>query len=281
MSTELSKRQLESAKEIVIPVWPKELYKGYIKLIHDKPIEWYGAIARKLDDVSINKRLRTGFNAFLTMPLAIIGRNTARSAHHLADGDYHRPTQVIGGGVGAAAAWWFGGKAAFAYLTTQAPVISGIVSGAGVLGATAKIATLVATTVVAGLVVVPPAFMVGTLALATVGAAVVAAVSTIPAALNIRTGLKRTWFRMKGVKGVDFDGPEELKEIADNSLSSRYEREAYRTVQNNLWRLSDSTKKELYEGLKKEFDQAAAPANQNQPVPTPVAQPAAVSKPTP
>jgi hypothetical protein len=270
----LDQRQMESAKEIVIPIRPKELYEAYAKAVYDKPVSRYQALAKKVDSFSIHKRMRTGLNAVLTLPLGIIGRNTARAAHTLADGEWKRPSQVIGGGVGAAAAWWFAGKAAFGWLTTSAPGISAVASQAGLLGGVVKIGALITSAVVTGLAVTPAAFMVGTLAAATAGAAVVAVASTLPAALNIKTGLKRTLFRLKGVKNVDFDGPEEEKAISYDSLRARQERKDYSEMSWKIQNLTDEHQKDIFDKLKDKFDAAAA-ANQVQPV----AQPAAVAAP--
>ena len=268
----LDQRQMESAKEIVIPIRPKELYEAYAKAVYDKPVELYQSIAKGIDALSIHKRMRTGLNAFLTMPLAIMTRNGARAAHTLADGQWKRPSQVVGGGVGAAAAWWFAGKAAFGWLTTSAPGISAVASQAGLLGGAVKIGALITSAVVTGLAVTPIAFMVGTLAAATAGAIVVTAVSSIPALLNIKAGLKRTFFRLKGVKDVDFDGPEEEKAISYDSLRAREERKNFSEMSWKVNNLTDEHQKEIFDKLKEKFDAAAA-ANQNQP--QPVAQPAA------
>ena len=270
----LDQRQMESAKEIVIPIRPKELYEAYATAVYDKPVNAYRGLAKMIDSVSIHKRMRTGLNAVLTLPLGIIGRNSARAAHTLAGGEWKRPSQILGGGVGAAAAWWFTAKAAFTYLTTQAPVISAITSQATLLGGVAKIGTLIGTAAVTGLAVTPLAFMAGTLAVATAGALVVGLASTVPAALNIKAGLKRTWFRMKGVTGVDFDGPEEEKAINYDSLRAREERKNYGEISWKVGSLTDEHQKEIFDKLKEKFEAAAA-ANQNQP--QPVAQPAAAA----
>jgi hypothetical protein len=265
---------MESAKEIVIPIRPKELYEAYAKAVYDKPVSWYQSLAKGIDAISINKRMRTGVNAVLTMPLAIIGRNGARAAHTLADGQWKRPSQVIGGGVGAAAAWWVAGKAAFGWLTTAAPGISAVASQAGLLGGVMKVGAAIVAAVTSGLIVTPIAFMVGTLAAATAGAVVVAAVSTLPALLNVKAGLKRTIFRLKGVKDVDFDGPEEEKAINYDSLRARDERKTFGEMSWKLNSLTDEHQKEIFDKLKDKFEAAAA-ANQNQP--QPVAQPAAAA----
>ena len=268
----LDQRQMESAKEIVIPIRPKELYEAYATAGYDKPIGFLRNIAKKIDSISIAKGMRNGVLAVVTMPLGIIGRNSSRAFHTMAGGEWKRPTQVVGGGVGAAAAWWFAGKAAFTYATTSMPGVAAVASQAGLLGGVVKIGALITSAVVTGLAVTPVAFMVGTVAAAVAGAAVVATVSTLPAALNLKAGLKRTLFRLKGVKDVDFDGPEEEKAISYDSLRAREERKNYSEMSWKIQNLTDEHQKEIFDKLKDKFDAAAA-ANQNQP--QPVAQPAA------
>jgi hypothetical protein len=274
---QLDERQLESRKEVIIPIKLRELYKAYIKLAYDKPIDLVKGIARKVDDFSVAKRMRTGLLAVATMPLGIITRNSSRAAHYVAEEKF---PGAAGGVVGAAAAWWFGGKMAFGYLTTQAPVIAGIASQAGVLGAAAKIATLVATTVLTGLAILPPAFMIGTVAAAVAGAAVIGVLSTVPAAFNLKSGFLRTMDRLRGIKGVDYDGAKEEQEISYNSLSARNERKEYSQISWKIRGLTDEHQKEIFDNLKEKFDAAAA-ANQNQPVAQPAAAPAAPAAPKP
>jgi hypothetical protein len=266
---QLDERQLESRKEVIIPIKLRELYKAYAKGVYDKPIDLVKGIARKVDDFSVAKRMRTGLLAVVTMPLGIITRNASRAAHYVAEEKF---PGAAGGVVGAAAAWWFAGKMAFTWATTQAPVIAGIASQAGVLGAVAKIGTLVATTALTGLAVLPVAFMVGTVATAVAGAAVIGALSTVPAAFNLKTGFLRTLDRIRGIKGVDYDGAKEEQEISYNSLSARNERKEYSQISWKIRGLTDDHQKEIFDKLKEKFDAAAA-ANQNQP--QPVAQPAA------
>ena len=268
---QLDERQLESRKEVIIPIKLRELYKAYIKAAYDKPIDLVKGIARKVDDFSVAKRMRTGLLAVVTMPLGIITRNSSRAAHYVAEEKF---PGTAGGVVGAAAAWWFGGKMAFGYLTTQAPVIAGIASQAGVLGAIAKIGTLVATAAISGLVILPPAFMIGTVATAIAGAAVIGVLSTVPAAFNLKSGFLRTMDRLRGIKGVDYDGAKEEQEISYNSLSARNERKEFSEMSWKIRGLTDEHQKQIFDTLKEKFDTAAA-ANQNQP--QPVAQPAAAA----
>ncbi len=266
----LNEHQMESRKEIVIPITLSGLLKGYSKIVYDAPVELFKKLTRKIDDLSIHPRMRTGFGAVVTMPLGIMTRNGSRAAHNLADGKYLHSSHVLGG-VGAAAAWWVAGHAAFASMAAS--------SVFGFTGGTAVAATLAA--VGTGFAVVPLAFTVATLASAVAIGGAITALSTIPAVVNLKTGLLRTLDRVKGIKGVEYDGKKELEEISYNSLSARYERKEYNEISYRLRYLSEDHQKEIFDGLKEKFDKAAA-ANQNQPQPAPVAAPAAAPKaPTP
>ena len=268
----LSDRQRESRKEIVIPIRPKELYKAYADWITEKPVEGYKAVARFADSIATPKRMRTGFTAVVKLPLGIMGRNAARAAHYVAD---KKLPGGIGGVLGAGAAWWFAGKAAFAWATTSAPGLAAVASQAGVIGAATKIATLVGTTVLTGLAVVPPAFMIGTIVTATAAAAVIGVASVVPALINIKTGILRTVDRFKGIKGVDYDGQKEEEEITYNSLRAREERRLYNDIGWKVDRLSEEHQKELFTRLTEKFGKAAEKAAPAQDDPAPVAQPAA------
>jgi hypothetical protein len=265
----LDAHALEARKEIIIPIRLKELYKAYVTATFDKPIEWMQKIARGVDSIAINKRMRTGVQAVATLPLGIVLRNSARSANWVAE---KKAPGIITGVVGTGAAWWFGGTSAYAWAMSHAPVLSSLATHTGLLASAAKVAVAAATTVVSGLVIIPPALMIGTAAAAVAGAAVIGTLSLVPAAFNLKTGLLRTLDRLRGIKGVDYDGKEEEQEISHNSLYARNERKSYGEVSYKIRNLTDEHQKEIFDNLKEKFDQAAA-ANQNQPAP--VAQAAA------
>ncbi len=270
----LNDHQIESRKEIVIPITLKGLVEGYSKLAYDAPVSLYKKITRFIDNVAIHKNARNGYLAVATMPLGIMARNGARAAHNLADGKYLKGvSQWLGGTVGAGGAWWVAGNALFGALTTNVPLLASVGG---------KIATVAVAAVLSSPVVIP-AFMVGTLAMATAVGVGITALSAVPALVNIKSGLLRTLDRIKGIKGVNYDDAAAEQEITQNSLSSRYERQQYAQVTNGLRYLSEETQKGIYESLKSKFEVAAAPANQNAPQPQQVAQAAAKvsSKPTP
>lgn len=263
--SKLDQHQIESAREIVIPINIRGLAKGLTKIFYEVPVELYKTVARKADDMAVNKRMRQGVFAFATMPASIMIRNGARAAHQLADGKYKNTAQVIGGTAGAGAGWWVAGKALFGALATHMPAAVGIV---GKIGAAAIAGT-------ATLPVVIPAFMVGTLAAATAAAVTITALSAVPAVANIVPGFKRTLYRLKGVKSENFDSDAALNAIKYDSLSSRHERTAYNQVVNGLHYLSEERQKDVYESLKEKFGKAAAADAPNAAPQPQTAQPAA------
>jgi len=269
----LNQHQIESRKEIVIPITLKGLAQGYAKLAYEKPVNLYKWVATKIDSLAIHKNMRNGHLAAVTLPLGIMLRNGTRAAHNLADGKYLKGvSQWLGGTVGAGGAWFVAGKALAATLTSNVPLL-------------ATVGGKIATTAVAAAVsfpVVVPAFMVGTLAMATVIGVGITALSSLPAVLNIKTGILRSFDRFKGIKGVNYDDPAAEAEITNNSLKSRRDRQQYSEVANGLRYLSEEGQKGIYESLKAKFD-AAANQNAPQQQPAPVAQAAAknTSKPTP
>ena len=271
----LTDHQIESRKEIVIPITLKGLAEGYAKLAYEKPVALYKKIARGIDSLAIHNYARNGHFAVVTMPLGIMARNGARAANNLAEGKYLKGvSQWLGGTVGAGGAWWVAGNMLASALTSNVPLLA-TVGG--------KIATVAVAAVLSSPVVVP-AFMVGTLAMATAVGVGITALSALPAVLNLKTGFLRTLDRLKGIKGVNYDDAAASQEINHNSLSSRYERQQYAQVTNGLRYLSEEAQKGVYESLKAKFDVAAAPANQNQPQQAPqVAQAASknASKPNP
>ncbi len=271
----LDERALEARKEVIIPIRLRELYKAYVTATFDKPIEWMQKLARGVDTVAVNKRMRTGIQAAVTLPLGIILRNSARSANWVAE---KKAPGVVTGVVGSGAAWWFGGKAAYGWAMTHVPVLSTLATQTGVIASVAKVATVAATTVLTGFAVVPPALMIGTAAAALAGAAIIGTLSVVPAAFNLKTGLLRSLDRLRGIKGVDYDGKEEEREITQNSLYARNERKTYSEVSYKIRNLTDEHQKQIFDNLKEKFDQVAA-ANQNQPQPVAAAAAAAPAAP--
>ena len=264
----LDERQREARKEIVIPINPKALARAYTKLIYDKPIGALQWVAKKVDDFAINKRMRNGGRAVVTMPLGIMLRNGARATHQLAEGKYAHVGQWLGGGAAAIGGW------AAAGLALKGALASTFVGTLG--GAVGTTAVGFALT----LPVVVPAAMIGVAALSTAIGLGITAISVVPAALNVKTGFLRTLDRLKGIKGVDYDGPAEEKAISYDSLRAREERNIYREVSWQIDSLSEEHQKDIYERLSKQFGKAADPATQQQQaVATPAAKRTAAPKP--
>lgn len=108
----LTQTQIDSAKEVVIPVTLRGLAEGWRKITYKAPVRLYKRITRKVDDVAISKPMRNGFLAALTMPVSIMARNGSRAAHNLADGHYKHTAHALGGVAAAGASWWVAGSAA-------------------------------------------------------------------------------------------------------------------------------------------------------------------------
>lgn len=250
----LDERQLESRKEIVIPINPKALWDAYTKLAYDKPIGALQWVAKKVDDFAIHKRMRSGIQSVVSMPLGIMLRNGARATHQLAEGKYLHTSQWLGGGAAALSAWWVAGSA----LNTA--LAGTFVSSIG--GSIATVAAAAALT----LPVVVPAAMIGVAAFSAAVGLAITGVSVLPAALNIKTGLLRTLDRLKGIKDVVYDGPAEEKAITYDSLRAREERKMYSDVSWKVRSLSDEHQKEIFDSLTEKFGKAVAPANNNQQV---------------
>ncbi len=259
---QLTEKELEARKEIVIPIKPKELWNAYTKYIFEKPLQGLTWLAQKLDNVSVSKKLRSGPLAFLGMPAGIIGRNTSRAVSHLANGKYLHTAQWLGGGAAALASWYVAGSALAATLGNTA---------------VAAIGGKIAVTAIAAAVTVPvmvPAAMIGVAGFSLAVGAVIAAISLAPAALNLITGTRRSIDYAQGIRGVDYDGAKEKKEIDYNSLRAIEERKTYQEVKYNLGSLSDEHQKDIYEGLAQRFAKAAAKAAEQDDA-APVALPAA------
>ena len=262
----LTERQLESRKEIVIPIRPKELWNAYTKYVYEKPLEGLRWLATKVDDAAVSKKLRTGFLAVVGMPAGIIGRNSSRATHQLAEGKYLHTAEWLGGGAAALSAWFVAGKALAGYLGHTA---------------VATVGGHIATTAIGAAVTLPvvvPAAMVGVAAFSLAVGAGIAVLSLGPAALNLVTGGLRTLDRFKGIKGVDYDGPKEKKEIDYNSLRATAERKMYGEISWKVGNLSEEHQKDIYESLAKRFAKVAAkPAVEDDQQPVAVAQPAGIT----
>lgn len=260
----LTEKEIESAKEIVIPIRPKELWNAYTKYIYEKPLEGMRYLAKKIDDAAVSKHLRSGPLAWLTMPIGIIGRNSSRAFHHLANGKYLHTAEWLGGGAAALTAWYVAGSA-----------LAGTLGNTFVAAVGGKIATTAIAAAVAFPVVVPAA-MVGVAALSATIAAGIAVLSLGPGALNFISGARRAKFWAQGVRDVDYDGEKEKKEIDYNSLRAIEERKMYNDISWKVHSLTDEHQKEIFDKLSEKFAKVAAPVanddDQN------VAQPAVKSK---
>lgn len=260
---QLTEKELEARKEIVIPIKPKELWNAYTKYVFEKPLEGLQWLAKKVDDMAVSKKLRSGPLAFLGMPAGIIGRNAARATHHLTAGKYLHTAQWLGGGAAALASWYVAGSALATTLGNTA---------------VAAIGGKIAVTAIAAAVTVPvmvPAAMIGVAGFSLAVGAVIAGISLAPAALNLITGTRRSIDYVKGFRGVDYDGAKEKLEIDYNSLRAIEERKTYQEVSYKIGGLSEEHQKDIYENLAQRFAKVAQKAAAEQDDAAPVAQPAA------
>lgn len=238
-SKKLEDSKIESRKEIVIPITLRGLAKGYSKIFHKAPLNLYQTITRKLD--KWHQPMMTGMASILSMPLGIMIRNGSRAANRASKDDWNAAS--LTGAVGAGAAWWIAGKAAFA----------GITSYLGVAGTAGSIASGVAAAVVTA-PVLAPAFTAGILLGSTAIGAAAFTLSTIPAVVNLPVAAKRT---MDRIKGYNYDQKEIEEELTKDSLETKYQVSQYRKAQSIISYLDDENKKKIFVDLKKQFETAA------------------------
>ena len=240
MAKELEATKVESRKEVVIPITLRGLVEGYKKIFHDTPVKLFQKAAVATDSAS--SHMMTGLGSAITMPLGIMLRNGSRVAHGASKDKWAAAS--ISGIVGAGAAWWMAGGAAFASLSSSLALT-------GTLG---KIGTAIVAAVATSPVTIP-AFTVGTLAGATALGAAATVLSVIPAAVNVPVAFRRSIDRIKGVK---YDEKALQQEIQKNSLQAREEKTQMHDLQRRISYLTPESRQTIYEGLKKEFDKNAS-----------------------
>lgn len=240
MAKQLEQGQIESRKEIIIPITLRGLAKGYEKIFHEAPVNFFQKVTRAVD--SATQPMMTGALSVISMPIGIMLRNGARVAHGASKNKWAAAT--LSGLVGAGGAWWIAGGAAAASLSSSLALT-------GTLG---KIGTVIAAAVVSAPVTVP-AFTGGVLlGAAALGAAATVA-SVIPAGVNLPVAFRRTADRIRGIK---YDEKELQKEIAKDSLQNKYENEQLRSVQSMLHYMKPESRQIVFDGLKKEFEKNAS-----------------------
>ncbi|GEM_PF-2317598 len=248
----LADAKIDSRREVIVPISLKGLYDGYERITYRAPKDAFQWVARQADNLS--NTMTTGVAAALTMPAGIILRNSARAMHEASDGKYLQIAHV-GGVAGALGGWWVAGSAALATLTTT----FGVASTVGSVGAT------IAAAVVSSVVIVP-AFTVGLLGASLALGGIVAAVSTVPAVVNLPVALRRS---VDAIKGIKLDRKELDAVFEKNSLETRDQNRRFTQASSAIYRLNDDNKRKLYEDLKASFEDAAAHAprgNKQRPV---------------
>ncbi len=238
---QLDIKDIETRKEVIIPIEWEGLKKGWKKLFYDAPLKAYKWTARKLDDVSL--KMMTGHMAVLSMPMGIMGRNGARVAHDLSKGKYAHTAEAVGV-VGAGTAWWLLGKFAYAKILTS-------LAWSATAG---KIGTAIVAAV-ASAPVLTPAFTAATLLTATAIGGAASTVSLLPAIVNFPVGLRRTLDRFKGIK---YDDKQLEEELAQNSLTNRHEQKMFKEVTDSLRHLPWEAQKRIYISLQNEFSNSVA-----------------------
>lgn len=240
--TELSQDKLQSRKEIEIAINLRGIAKFYRNFFHEWPQNGFLAGARKLDEAS--KKWMTGKAAVLSMPAAIMARNSARVTHNMAEGRYGILRGLVST-VGAAAAWGALGYAAFGAL-------SGVAAVAGTVGTVG--AAIVAAVVTAPVLL--PAFTISTILGASIAGAGAATLSLLPAAANFLSGvsLRRS---IDAFKGIKYDEAALKSKLDEDSVSTDYNARRLRDVSYTVDYLPENDQRKIYESLKTRFDVAA------------------------
>ncbi len=260
--TELPQDKLQSRREIEIEINLRGIAKFYRNFFHDWPQNLLLSGARKLDEMS--KNWMTGKAAVVSMPAAIIARNSARVSHNMAEGRYGILRGLVST-VGAASAWGALGYATFGAL-------SGMTAIAGTVG---TVGAAVAAAVVTAPVVLP-AFTASTIIGATLMGVGAAALSLIPAAANLLSGvsLRRT---IDAFKGIKYDEAALKSKLDEDSVASQYYRRQETDLQWKIARLPEENQQTIFKNLKERFEKAAekpeAPEAVASPAAVPVAKP--------
>lgn len=240
--TELSEDKLKSRREIEIEINLRGISKFYTNLFHEWPQNGFLAAARKLDEKS--KNWMTGKAAVVSMPAAIIARNSARITHKMAEGRYGILRGLVST-VGAASAWGALGYAAFGAL-------SGVAAVAGTVG---TVGAAIAAAVVTAPVLLP-AFTASTILGASIAGIGAATLSLVPAAANLLSGvsLRRT---LDAIKGIKYDEAALKSKLDEDSVASNYYRREERDLGYRIQRLPEEHQRSLFQSLKARFEKAA------------------------
>lgn len=243
----LTPEQIKSLQEIKIRINVENIKKAWKWAFYEGPFSGYQKLMRGLEGVSRN--MMVGKGSVLSMPAGIVLRNTVRAAHNSSEGKYLYSSRIIGGLVAAGAVVGtvlFGGPLLAAALPS---VFAGSIGAAAAYGVAG----------IGALLALPhPVFTAATLATSSVVAAVTGAVSLfIAAPPNALIGWRRTKLASQGYKFTEKDLEAANAEFDRESPSARYEQETFSEVKSGLRNLPEDRRREVYEGLKAEFDKAA------------------------
>lgn len=240
--TELPQDKLQSRREIEIEINLRGITTFYRNLFHDWPKNLFLTAARKLDEES--KGWMTGKAAIVSMPAAIMARNSARISHNMAEGRYGILRGLVST-VGAASAWGALGYATFGAL-------SGITAIAGTVG---TVGAAIAAAVVTAPVILP-AFTASTILGASIAAIGAATLSLVPAAANLLSGvsLRRS---IDAFKGIQYDEAALKTKLDKDSVASEYNRRQEVDLQWKIARLPEENQRVIFASLKERFGEVA------------------------
>ncbi len=242
----LTAAEIDSLREIHIPINLEGLRKGWNKIFYEWPFSLYQGATRGIEGYS--RKLLTGKASLLSMPVGIILRNTSRAAHNSSEGRYLYTARIVGGvaAIGAVVgATMLGG-----------PLLAGMLP-AVVSGFLGSVGTYIAAGAAAALVLPIPVFTAATLTTSTLVGGAIAALSTVPAVANLVVAARRSKFSAQGYKFSDEDVRALEERFDRESPSARYERKTLEQVTYGLSHLPENRRLEIFEGLKKDFAEAA------------------------
>ena len=258
----LTAAELDSLREIHIPISLEGLKKGWNKIFYEAPFAGYQKLTRGVEGIS--RKLLTGKASALSMPFGIILRNTSRAAHNSSEGRYLYTSRIVGGVAAIAAvagATLLGGP----ILAAALPVaLSGFLGSVG---------TYIAAGAAAALVLPIPVFTAGTLTSASLIGGVVAVLSIVPGVANLVVAARRSKFSAKGYSFSDEDVRALEERFDRESPSARHERETMERVAYGLRDLPEAKRKEVFQSLKAEFEVAATKKETQEQVATAAAVP--------
>lgn len=236
---EMTAEEMKKLQEVHIPVSWKGLKKAWKKIFYTAPFKFYQNVMLGIEKIS--RKMMVGYGSLLSMPIGIVLRNTSRAMYRSSEGRYLHTSQIIGvlGAIGAVG------------LVTLAavPLFTGLIGTWAAYVAVGSVAALALST---------PAYTLSTLISSTITGAAVATFSAILAApVNLIVGFRRSQAAMKGVKLSEEQVHALEKSFDHNSPLAENEADRFYRASNIIAGLPASYQKDIYNNLKKRFDQSA------------------------